>query len=80
MDYIISGIQQVGIGVTDVSAAFMWYNRNFGMDIPIFEEAAAAEENLPPSFDAISELPSSNGEPLRDGGAKRRKKRGSSRR
>src|SRR4051812_44210881 len=46
-DYIISGIQQVGIGVPDVKAAFTWYNRHFGMDIPIFEEAAEANLMLP---------------------------------
>src|SRR4051812_4026707 len=46
-DYIISGIQQVGIGVPDVKAAFTWYNRLLGMDIPIFEEAAEANLMLP---------------------------------
>src|SRR4051812_12148492 len=46
-DYIISGIQQVGIGVPDVKAAFTWYNRLLGMDIPIFEEAAEAKLMLP---------------------------------
>jgi polyphosphate kinase len=44
------------------------------------EEAIAAEENLPLSFDAISELPLANGEPRREGTAKRKKKRTSSRR
>ncbi|MBX3162912.1 MAG: VOC family protein [Bacteroidetes bacterium] len=46
-NYIISGIQQVGIGVANVHAGFKWYNQNFGMDIPIFEEAAMAELMLP---------------------------------
>ena len=45
--YIISGIQQVGIGVADVNAGFKWYNNHFGMDIPIFEEAAEANLMLP---------------------------------
>ena len=45
--HIISGIQQVGIGVKDVKAAFKWYNQNFGMDIPVFEEAAEAKLMLP---------------------------------
>ncbi len=45
--YIISGIQQVGIGVPDVNAAFKWYNEHLGMDIPIFEEAAEANLMLP---------------------------------
>lgn len=46
------------------------------------EEALVAEEKLPLSFEAISELPipSENGEPLREVTAKRKKKRSSSRR
>lgn len=43
----ISGIQQMGIGVSDVHAAFKWYNLHFGMDVPIFEEAATAGLMLP---------------------------------
>jgi catechol 2,3-dioxygenase-like lactoylglutathione lyase family enzyme len=43
----ISGIQQVGIGVADVHAAFKWYRQHFGMDLPIFEEAATAALMLP---------------------------------
>lgn len=46
-NYIISGIQQVGIGVSNVHEGFKWYNRHFGMDIPIFEEAAEAALMLP---------------------------------
>ncbi|HQQ94381.1 MAG TPA: VOC family protein [Bacteroidia bacterium] len=45
--YFISGIQQVGIGVANVHEAFNWYNRMFGMDIPVFEEAAEANLMLP---------------------------------
>jgi len=44
---IIAGIQQVGIGVPDVKAAFKWYRQHFGMDIPVFEEAAEANLMLP---------------------------------
>ncbi|MBI2721219.1 MAG: VOC family protein [Bacteroidetes bacterium] len=47
MSYIISGIQQVGIGVPDVNKGFSWYNKYLGMDIPIFEEAAEAKLMLP---------------------------------
>jgi catechol 2,3-dioxygenase-like lactoylglutathione lyase family enzyme len=43
----ISGIQQIGIGVSDVHAAFRWYRQTFGMDVPIFEEAAEAGLMLP---------------------------------
>ncbi len=43
----ISGIQQMGIGVSNVHEAFKWYNQHFGMDVPIFEEAATAGLMLP---------------------------------
>lgn len=43
----ISGIQQVGIGIPDVHQAFKWYRQNFGVDVPIFEEAATAALMLP---------------------------------
>ncbi len=44
---IISGIQQIGIGVRNVKEAWRWYKDNFGMDIRIFEESAIAEYMLP---------------------------------
>ena len=40
---IISGIQQIGIGVTNLKESWKWYKETFGMDIRIFEEAAVAE-------------------------------------
>ncbi len=43
----IAGIQQIGIGVPDVQAAFTWYRKHFGMDVPVFEEAAEANLMLP---------------------------------
>lgn len=43
----IVGIQQIGIGVANVKEAFHWYRQNFGMDIPVFEEAAEANLMLP---------------------------------
>lgn len=46
-NYYIAGIQQIGIGVKNVHEAFNWYNKHFGMDIPIFEEAAEARLMLP---------------------------------
>lgn len=45
--YIISGIQQVGIGVKSVEEAWKWYISNFGMDCPIFREEAEARLMLP---------------------------------
>ena len=43
----IAGIQQVGVGIPNVNEAFKWYAKHFGMDIPIFEEAAEANLMLP---------------------------------
>ena len=42
MDYFISGIQQMGIGVHDADEAWAWYRRHFGVDVPIFKEKAEA--------------------------------------
>lgn len=47
MAYNISGIQQIGIGVTNVHKAWAWYRKQFGIDIPVFEEAAEANLMLP---------------------------------
>jgi catechol 2,3-dioxygenase-like lactoylglutathione lyase family enzyme len=45
--YPITGIQQVGVGVSDVYQAWRWYIKNFGFDIPIFDEKAVAKLMLP---------------------------------
>ncbi len=37
----------MGIGIPDVQAAFKWYRQHFGVDVPIFEEAATAALMLP---------------------------------
>jgi catechol 2,3-dioxygenase-like lactoylglutathione lyase family enzyme len=42
MDWIVSGIQQIGVGVRDAEAAFAWYRRHFGLDVPVFKDAARA--------------------------------------
>jgi catechol 2,3-dioxygenase-like lactoylglutathione lyase family enzyme len=39
---IISGIQQMGIGVPNVEEIWKWYRTMFGMDVRIFEDAAEA--------------------------------------
>ncbi len=44
---IVSGIQQIGIGNTDVYATWEWYRKNLGMDLPVFDEAAEAALMLP---------------------------------
>jgi len=45
--YVISGIQQMGIGVMNVAEAWKWYIKQFGMDIRVFEEEAVANLMLP---------------------------------
>ena len=47
MNKLISGIQQIGIGVPNVYDAWKWYKENFGMDIRIFEDDTVAELMLP---------------------------------
>lgn len=47
MEKIISGIQQIGIGIPDVYKATEWYRKHFGMDIKVFEDAATADLMLP---------------------------------
>ena len=42
MSYMISGIQQVGVGVRDADEAWAWYRRHFGVDVPVFAERAEA--------------------------------------
>lgn len=42
MDYIIGGIQQLGVGTPDETASCIWYKQVFGMEHPIFREAAPA--------------------------------------
>lgn len=47
MSKLISGIQQIGIGVPNVYEAWKWYKENFGMDVKIFEDDTVAELMLP---------------------------------
>jgi len=44
---VISGIQQLGIGVSNVAEAWKWYRKYLGMDIKVFEESATASLMLP---------------------------------
>lgn len=46
-NYIISGIQQIGIGVTNLNEAWKWYIDQFGMDCRIFEDNEPAKLMLP---------------------------------
>jgi catechol 2,3-dioxygenase-like lactoylglutathione lyase family enzyme len=45
--YVISGIQQMGIGVNNVREAWKWYIDTFGMDCRVFEDVAEAKLMLP---------------------------------
>jgi catechol 2,3-dioxygenase-like lactoylglutathione lyase family enzyme len=42
MGKVISGIQQMGIGVPNVEEIWKWYRKFFGVDVRVFEEAAEA--------------------------------------
>ncbi len=44
---VISGLQQIGVGVTNMPDAWAWYRKYFGVDIKIFEEEAIASLMLP---------------------------------
>ena len=44
---VISGIQQIGIGVNDLHESWAWYRNFLGFDIKVFEEEAIAELMLP---------------------------------
>jgi catechol 2,3-dioxygenase-like lactoylglutathione lyase family enzyme len=47
MSELISGIQQIGIGVTDAPATFKWYNQNLDLNVKVFDDAAEAPLMLP---------------------------------
>ena len=47
MAKIISGIQQIGIGIPNMQEAWKWYGLAFGMDIRMFEESADAPLMIP---------------------------------
>jgi catechol 2,3-dioxygenase-like lactoylglutathione lyase family enzyme len=47
MAKVISGIQQIGIGVRDLKQAWAWYIKAFGVDVKIFEDNTVAELMLP---------------------------------
>ncbi|MFO7722508.1 MAG: VOC family protein, partial [Bacteroidales bacterium] len=47
MKYSIAGIQQVGIGVSDLYEAWKWYREALGFDVRIFDDASVAKLMLP---------------------------------
>lgn len=46
-DIIISGIQQIGVGVKNLQEAWGWYKKYFGIDIRVLEDTDPAEFMLP---------------------------------
>jgi catechol 2,3-dioxygenase-like lactoylglutathione lyase family enzyme len=40
---LLSGIQQVGIGVISAEKAWKWYNKELGLDVPVFDDVAEAK-------------------------------------
>ncbi len=46
MKHIISGIQQIGIGVEDVKESWKWYREILGFDIPVVDAPGTAEKML----------------------------------
>lgn len=46
-DTVVCGIQQVGVGVTNVVEAYNWYIKAFGTDIKVVDDFGVAERMLP---------------------------------
>lgn len=46
-NYMISGIQQIGVGTTDFRKSWNWYIDMFGVDVKILEDDTVAERMLP---------------------------------
>lgn len=53
MSFIISGIQQIGVGIPEVHKAWAWHRKYFGMDVPVFEEQAEAGLMTPYTGDVV---------------------------
>jgi catechol 2,3-dioxygenase-like lactoylglutathione lyase family enzyme len=47
MQRIISGIQQVGVGIPHIQDAWKWYRKYFKMDVAAFDDEGKAEYMLP---------------------------------
>jgi catechol 2,3-dioxygenase-like lactoylglutathione lyase family enzyme len=47
MHRIISGIQQIGVGIPNVEEAWKWYRQYFNMDVAAFDDEGMAELMLP---------------------------------
>ena len=45
--FMISGIQQIGVGTVDFRKSWNWYIEMFGIDVKILEDDTVAERMLP---------------------------------
>ena len=45
--FLISGIQQIGVGTVDFRKSWNWYIEMFGVDVKILEDDTVAERMLP---------------------------------
>jgi catechol 2,3-dioxygenase-like lactoylglutathione lyase family enzyme len=45
--YLVSGMQQIGVGVRNLEQAWRWYRRHLGLDIPVFRDDGEAALMLP---------------------------------
>ena len=45
--FLISGIQQIGVGTTDFRKSWNWYIEMFGIDVKLLEDDTVAERMLP---------------------------------
>lgn len=52
---LISGIQQVGIGVTSAAKAWSWYGHTLGLSVPVFDDIAHAKLMTPHTGGVIRE-------------------------
>lgn len=52
---LISGIQQVGIGVTSATKAWSWYGLQLGLSVPVFDDVAHAKLMTPHTEGIIRE-------------------------
>lgn len=52
---LISGIQQVGIGVTSAANAWSWYGQVLGLSVPVFDDIAQAKLMTPHTNGVVRE-------------------------
>lgn len=43
MDQLITGVQQIGVGVDNAKEAWEWYRKSFNINVPVFDDEASAQ-------------------------------------